>query len=114
MEQHVTVPDRTRLYVITFIVLGVLTFIEFSIGGIPFIPGLEAGAPDPFKVPLLAVFAASKGVLVAGIYMHLRFDSKIFRMLLLIGLVFALLLVGSFTFVMPIDWRTAFEGTMTH
>ena len=106
MDQHPSVPDRTKLYVGTFIALGILTLIEFSIGGIPFIPGMEHGAPAPFKLPLLLLFAAIKAILVAGIYMHLRFDSKVFRTLLLVGVFFALLLVISFTFVLNINWST--------
>lgn len=106
MESHATVPDRTRLYVVTFVVLGILTGIEFMIGGIPFIPALAAGLPDPYKVPALAFFALCKAVLVAGVYMHLRFDSRAFRNVLFAGLLGALLLVGAFSVVMNIDWAT--------
>lgn len=111
MEQHTNVPDRTKEYVVTFVILGILTFVEFAIGGIPFIAGLEPGlfaivGLPALKLPALVVFAAAKAVLVAGVYMHLKFDSPAFRNLLLAGLLCALLLIGAFTVVMRINWTT--------
>ncbi|MBI5878548.1 MAG: cytochrome C oxidase subunit IV family protein [Chloroflexi bacterium] len=111
MEPHSNAPDRTRLYVVTFVILGVMTFIEFAIGGIPFVPGLEPGlfaiiGLPLLKLPALILFATGKAVLVAGVYMHLRFDSPAFRNLLLAGLLCALLLIGAFTFVLNINWAT--------
>jgi len=93
------------------VILGILTLIEFTIGGIPFIAGLEPGlfaivGLPLLKLPALILFATAKGILVAGVYMHLKFDSAAFRNLLLAGLLCALLLIGAFTVVMSIDWTT--------
>lgn len=50
---------------------------------------------DSIKVPLLVVFAVAKATLVALFYMHLRYDSRWYAVLLLAGVFFAVL-VGRF------------------
>ncbi len=95
MEHQAQVPNRTRTYVITFVTLGILTTIEFLASTLP-----------AFKLPVLLVLAATKAILVAGIYMHLRFDSRVFSTLVLMGLFFAFLMVLAFTVVLSINWST--------
>jgi cytochrome c oxidase subunit IV len=56
-------------YVGVFVVLGILTAIEVA---------TSVYIPEPTRIPLLLLFAAAKGALVALYYMHLRFDSRIF------------------------------------
>ena len=96
MEHPSPAPNRTRTYVVTFIVLGVLTLIEFG----------ASTLPSPIKLPALLVLATTKALFVAGIYMHLRFDSRVFSTLVLLGLFFALIMVLSFTVVLNINWGT--------
>ncbi len=96
MEQQAAVPSRARTYVITFITLGVLTMIEFG----------AATLTGGIKLPILVVLATIKALLVAGIYMHLRYDSRVFRTLFLMGLFCGLLLVSAFTVVLNINWST--------
>ncbi len=50
---------------------------------------------DSIKVPLLVVFAILKASLVVLYYMHLRYDSRFYALLLLSGVFFAVL-VGRF------------------
>lgn len=95
MENQHQVTNRTRTYVITFFVLGVLTMIEFAASNLP-----------AFKLPALLALATTKAILVAGIYMHLRFDSRVFSTLVLMGLFFAFLMITIFTVVLSINWST--------
>ena len=96
MEQQALVPSRSRTYVITFITLGVLTMIEFGVATL-------VGA---IKLPALLLLATIKALLVAGIYMHLRYDSHVFRIIVITALFCALLLVSVFTLVLNINWST--------
>ncbi|OGO48518.1 MAG: hypothetical protein A2Z30_04595 [Chloroflexi bacterium RBG_16_64_43] len=51
--------------------------------------GLEVGASylaPQVRLPLLLIFAGAKALLVVLYFMHLRFDSRIYAGLLLIGL----------------------------
>jgi hypothetical protein len=93
MENQHEVPNRTRVYVITFVTLGVLTMVEFAASTLPV-----------FKLPTLLLLATTKAILVAGIYMHLRFDSRVFSTLVLMGLFFAFLMILIFTVVLNINW----------
>ncbi|MBI1802674.1 MAG: cytochrome C oxidase subunit IV family protein [Chloroflexi bacterium] len=86
-------PNRNRLYVITFLALGILTMVEFAASNLP-----------AFKLPVLLVLAATKASLVAGIYMHLKFDSRAFTTLVAMGLFCAVILVGAFSVVLNIHF----------
>jgi heme/copper-type cytochrome/quinol oxidase subunit 4 len=88
--------SRARLYVISFLVLGVLTMIEFA----------ASTLPSPVKLPTLLTLASIKGLMVAGIYMHLRFDKRVFATLVLLGLGIGMLMVLAFTIVLSINWST--------
>ena len=59
--------------------LGVVTAIEVAV---PYIPAL-----DPVRVPLLIVLAAIKFGTVVSFFMHLRYDKKLYRTLLLFGVI---------------------------
>ena len=88
--------SRARLYVVIFFVLGVLTVIEFG----------ASTLPSPVKLPSLLTLATIKALLVAGIYMHLRFDKRVFSTLMLLGLGIGILMVLAFTIVLGINWST--------
>ncbi len=81
-------PDA-RAYVKVAIVLAIVTALEVAIYYI--------GPLRSLLVPLLLVFAVLKFVLVALWFMHLRFDSKIFTRLFLMGI---MLTLGIFTVVL--------------
>ena len=74
-----------RDYVNIAIVLAVLTALEVSTYFFDF------GA---IAIPLLIVLMAIKFVMVAGFFMHLRFDTKLYGRLLYTGLGFAVTLYG--------------------
>lgn len=71
-----------RQYVIVAVVLAVVTLMEVAIYYIP--------AIRDFLIPLLLFFALIKFALVALWFMHLRFDSRLFRRLFVTGIVLAL------------------------
>ncbi len=83
-----------RKYVFIAVILFIVTAIEVAIYYVP--------AVRNFLVPFLLAFALIKFVLVAGFFMHLRFDSRLFRRLFVTGIVlaiavFAIVLVVFFT-----------------
>jgi caa(3)-type oxidase subunit IV len=72
-----------RQYVTIAIVLAVITAIEVGVYYITAVKDL--------LVPMLLTMSVIKFVLVALWFMHLRFDSHVFRRFFLIGIVLALL-----------------------
>jgi caa(3)-type oxidase subunit IV len=94
MEQTPTThpPSRAKIYVICFITLFVLTMLE-----------LMAGTLTAFKAPLLISFAVVKAAIVAGYYMHLKFDDKWFMYMLGIGVVCGLFMFFMFSILFGID-----------
>lgn len=70
-----------RKYVWIAIILAIVTALEV---GIYYVPALES-----LLVPSLIVFAVIKFIMVALYFMHLKFDSKIFRRFFITGIVLA-------------------------
>ena len=75
-----------RQYVKIAVILAIVTALEV---GIYYVTALE-----DLLVPMLLAFAVIKFFLVATWFMHLRFDSHLFRRLFVAGLVLALLVFG--------------------
>ncbi len=72
-----------RKYVAVAVILAVITAIEVAIYYIDM--------SDVVLVACLMLFALIKFVMVAAWFMHLRFDSKLFRRLFVTGIVLALI-----------------------
>lgn len=81
--EELRVHPQPRQYVTVAIVLAVLTAVEVAIY---YVEGVRA-----ILVPVLIALAILKFVLVALWFMHLRFDSNIFKRLFVTGLVLALM-----------------------
>lgn len=100
--QHHPTP---RNYVTIAAVLAVITIFEVAIYYVESVRLL--------LVPALVVFAFVKFLLVVSWFMHLRFDSRLFRRLFVTGLVLALavflVVLGSF-FLALNDTATRFSG----
>jgi caa(3)-type oxidase subunit IV len=90
-QEELTTHPGPRQYVTVALVLAVITAMEVSIYYMTAIRSL--------LVPLLIFFAVIKFALVALWFMHLRFDSHLFRRLFVTGLVLAL---GVFAVVLVI------------
>jgi len=73
-----------KQYIFIAIVLAIVTGIEVAIFYIPFL--------EPILVPALLVLSAIKFALVVLWFMHLRFDSRLYRRLFVTGLILALAL----------------------
>ena len=69
-------------YMLVALILAVLTAIEVTIS-------YAKGLGD-FSAPLLLILAAIKFFLVVSFFMHLRFDNRVFRRLLVTGVVLAI------------------------
>jgi cytochrome c oxidase subunit IV len=84
-----TQPDKAhahptpRDYVNIAVILGVLTGLEVSTYFVDF---------GSVAIPLLIVLMVIKFLLVAGWFMHLKFDTRVYSMLMYTGLGFALVL----------------------
>jgi cytochrome c oxidase subunit 4 len=74
---------EARQYVTIAIILAIITAIEVAV--------YYVTAVKDLLIPMLLVMSVIKFALVVLWFMHLRFDSRIFRRFFLIGLVLALL-----------------------
>ncbi len=81
--EELHVHPQPRQYINVAIILAVLTAVEVAIY---YVEGVRS-----ILVPILIFLAILKFVLVALWFMHLRFDSNIFKRLFVTGLVLALL-----------------------
>jgi cytochrome c oxidase subunit IV len=80
LEHH----PQPRQYVFIGIVLAIVTAIEVGIYYLDIPAGLLVGS--------LLVFALIKFILVGSWFMHLKFDSRVFRMLFVAGIITALVI----------------------
>ena len=72
----------SQVYVRIAIVLSIITLVEVVIWYVPTI--------RPVLVPALLVLSLAKFLMVVGYFMHLRFDSRLFRYMFAAGLVLTL------------------------
>ena len=75
-----------RKYVGVAVILAIVTALEVAIYYVP--------AIRDFLVPALLLFALMKFVMVAMYFMHLKFDSPIFRRFFVTGLLLTLAVFG--------------------
>lgn len=78
-EAHAHPSNRT--YVLVAAILGVITAVEV---GVFYVEALK-----PVLVPVLLTLSAAKFTMVVGFFMHLKFDSKLYRALFVGPLVVA-------------------------
>jgi cytochrome c oxidase subunit IV len=74
---------KTALYLITAVILTIITAVEVWIF---FIPAIKESAAF---IPILLVLSAVKFAAVVMLYMHLKFDSKLFTQLFVGPLIIA-------------------------
>jgi cytochrome c oxidase subunit 4 len=75
-----------RKYVAIAVVLAIVTALEVAVYYIPAIEGI--------LVPILLAMAIVKFIMVAMYFMHLKFDSRVFRRFFMIGVVLAIVIFG--------------------
>lgn len=82
-----------RQYVIIALILGAITAVEVALYYV------DTGA---LNVPLLLILAAAKFIVVVGYFMHLKFDSRLFRNLFITGLILAILVYAAYLATMGV------------
>ncbi|HEV2755818.1 MAG TPA: cytochrome C oxidase subunit IV family protein [Actinomycetota bacterium] len=75
-----------RKYVGIALILAIVTALEVAVYYIPAVEGI--------LVPILLAMAVVKFIMVALYFMHLKFDSRVFRRFFLIGIVLAIVIFG--------------------
>ncbi len=86
VDPHMPDHPSPRKYVNVAIILAIVTAAEVAV--------YYVTALGDLLVPILAVMAFVKFVMVAAYFMHLRFDSHIFRRLFVTGLILAFFVFG--------------------
>ncbi len=94
-EHH---PSRARTYTLIFFVLLIVTALEVAVTYFPDIP----------QLPALLILAVFKFLLIAGFYMHLKYDSRVFSAFFIIGLILAMGMLFSFLALFTAHHREPF------
>ncbi len=79
-EAHAHSSSHEGTYVVVFLLLAILTLIELVVTYIPTI-----------KIVLLLVLSATKAILVASFYMHLRYERPFYPLAFAVPVVIAVL-----------------------
>jgi cytochrome c oxidase subunit IV len=80
--QHEQAHASNRTYVVVAIVLAIITFAEVLIFYSPGVRGII--------VPALLILSLAKFVAVVGFFMHLKYDSRLYRFMFAAGLIVTL------------------------
>ncbi len=88
--------DHKKTYIINAVLLAILTVVELGI--------IELPIPKSAQVVLLLAFAVTKIMLVALVYMHLRYETKFLRRLLLVPIPLALFFAWGVIYDLPFRW----------
>jgi caa(3)-type oxidase subunit IV len=88
--------DHKSIYLKNAIWLAILTFLEV---GIAYIEISRSG-----QVVLLLAFAATKMMLVAMIYMHLRHETKVLKRILFVPIPAGILFTVALMYDLPFRW----------
>ena len=88
-EEELAHHPSPRKYVTIAVILAIVTAIEVAIYYIPAIADRQG-----LLITSLLVFALIKFVMVGGYFMHLKYDSPIFRRFFITGLILALVVFG--------------------
>ena len=86
-----------QMYVRIAIILAIITFVEVVIYYVPTIRGV--------LVPALLVLSLAKFLMVVGYFMHLRFDSRLYRFMFVAGLVITL---GVYLALLAMQWTRGY------
>ena len=88
--------DHKSIYLKNAIWLAILTFLEV---GIAYIEISRSG-----QVVLLLAFAATKMMLVAMIYMHLRYETRVLKRILFVPIPAGILFTVALMYDLPFRW----------
>lgn len=103
MQDHAHEHPSELKYLKIAVILGVITAAEV---GVVYVSSWRSILPKALGVMMLIKFT-----MVAGYFMHLKFDSRIFRRFFLLGIILALLIFGvvlwTFTFAIRLPGAAA-------
>jgi len=91
---HRVAEELKRPYVLVLVLLALVTVAEVQVPSL----GQTYGIPESMQILLLMASSIAKAALVALYYMHLRYESRILRLLPVGPLAFVALLVLAVTF----------------
>ncbi|HEV3472514.1 MAG TPA: cytochrome C oxidase subunit IV family protein [Actinomycetota bacterium] len=86
VDPHMSDHPTPRKYVNIAIILAIVTALEVAV--------YYVTMPDSMLITVLAIMAIIKFVMVVAYFMHLRFDSRIFRRLFVTGVILAFFVFG--------------------
>lgn len=79
---HEAAHATNQTYVRIAVILAIITLVEVAIYYLP--------SARPLLVPALLVLSIAKFLMVVGFFMHLKYDSRLFRFMFAAGLVLTL------------------------
>ena len=91
MSNHPAEEHSFPVYHVVFIILAVFTGLEIA----------ASYLPSPWKLAALIALALTKALLILLFFMHLRYDSRLYAALFVIGVVLAIPVVLIVTLVLP-------------
>jgi heme/copper-type cytochrome/quinol oxidase subunit 4 len=94
---------REKLYLIVFVILFAITFVEVMTYFLTDFPLFKA----PALVPTLLLLAAIKFGIVAQVYMHLRFDKPVLRVIFYSALALAIVVYIAVMTIFRLWWPDA-------
>ena len=94
MDEHAADHPNEFQYVKIAVFLAIVTALEVAV--------FYIGALQNLIIPILSAMMLIKFIAVAGYFMHLKFDSRIFRRFFVLGIILAMAIYGvvlwTFTF----------------
>ncbi|VAX35020.1 hypothetical protein MNBD_UNCLBAC01-1784 [hydrothermal vent metagenome] len=88
--------DHKKLYIINAVWLTLLTLLELGVGKLPF--------PKTGQVAILLAFAATKILLVAMIYMHLKNETRALKIAVALPIPVAIIFTVSLMYDLPYQY----------
>jgi cytochrome c oxidase subunit IV len=104
--EHASHP-KPSFYIFIFFILLVVTILEVFVAQEP-LSGIFLGIGIPLLVPLM-VLAVAKFLMIAAFYMHLRFDSRIFSMFFIVGMILATSMILTIMGIFLAHYREPFD-----
>ncbi len=91
--EHEEAHASDQTYIRIAVILAIITIVEVIIYYVP--------SFRPVLVPVLIVLSVAKFATVVGYFMHLKYDSQVFRIMFIAGLVLSL---GVFVAMLAMFW----------
>jgi cytochrome c oxidase subunit 4 len=97
LDEGLHAHPSSQVYVRVAIILAIITLVEVVIWYVPTV--------RPVLVPALIVLSVAKFLMVVGFFMHLKFDTRLYRFMFASGLVVTL---GVYLALLAMLWTRGF------